>query len=288
MRPFAVWNPSTDERDNILSQHMNLYDGYATLNKTKTNLTPLNVYDPAGDKAGITVNNKGEVKVYTNVGINESINEEKSMCEQCGGTMKENVCEQCGSMNEADMTIDTSNLYDVQDEFDKHVDYVTGEGETNEYYPVSPVEPAYNFQSGGPEDVYGTLKDYDKEHPHHDYDSMEDVEKWNPSDDLLRMFGKQTDSDSPSDTFQYDAGDKNRLGDAGLGQDTENDMDLSSVSPGYDFESGGAYGGGSFPNYGDEDDDLVEMEEELDEDLKESFNSNKKQILEMFQRMNRF
>jgi hypothetical protein len=202
--------------------------------------------------------------------------------------MKENVCEQCGSMNEADMTIDTSNLYDVQDEFDKHVDYVTGEGETNEYYPVSPVEPAYNFQSGGPEDVYGTLKDYDKEHPHHDYDSMEDVEKWNPSDDLLRMFGKQTDSDSPSDTFQYDAGDKNRLGDAGLGQDTENDMDLSSVSPGYDFESGGAYGGGSFPNYGDEDDDLVEMEEELDEDLKESFNSNKKQILEMFQRMNRF
>jgi hypothetical protein len=267
---------------------MNLYDGYATLNKTNTNLTPLNVYDPAGDKAGITVNNKGEVKVYTNVGINESINEEKSMCEQCGGTMKENVCEQCGSMNEADMTIDTSNLYDVQDEFDKHVDYVTGEGETNEYYPVSPVEPAYNFQSGGPEDVYGTLKDYDKEHPHHDYDSMEDVEKWNPSDDLLRMFGKQTDSDSPSDTFQYDAGDKNRLGDAGLGQDTENDMDLSSVSTGYDFESGGAYGGGSFPNYGDEDDDLVEMEEELDEDLKESFNSNKKQILEMFQRMNRF
>jgi hypothetical protein len=78
------------------------------------------------------------------------------------------------------------------------------------------------------------------------------------------------------------------MGDAGLGQDTENDMDLSSVSPGYDFESGGAYGGGSFPNYGDEDDDLVEMEDELDEDLKESFVSNKKQILEMFQRMNRF
>lgn len=288
MRPFAVWNPSPDEKESILSQHMSLYDGYATLNKTNTNLTPLNVYDPAGDKGGVVVNNKGEVKAYTNVGINESLNEAKGMCEQCGGKMNEDMCEQCGWMNEGDMTLDTSNLYDVQDKFDKHVDYVTGEGETNEDYPISPVQPAYTFQSGGPEDVYGTLKDYDKKHPYHSYDSMEDVEKWDPSDDVKKMFGLPVDSDAPSDTFQYDAGDLNRMGDAGLGQDTENDMDLGSASSGYDFDSGGPYGGGSFPDTEGDDDDLVEMEEEIDEDLRESFQENKKVILEMFQRMNKF
>jgi hypothetical protein len=34
-------------------------------------MTPLTVYDPAGDKEGVTVDNKGNVKTYTNVGINE-------------------------------------------------------------------------------------------------------------------------------------------------------------------------------------------------------------------------
>jgi tetrahydromethanopterin S-methyltransferase subunit E len=52
-------------------------------------------YDFAGDKDGMVVNNKGEVKKYTNMGINEQV-EGKEMCEQCGGRMTEGICEQCG------------------------------------------------------------------------------------------------------------------------------------------------------------------------------------------------
>jgi hypothetical protein len=71
------------------------------------------------------------------------------------------------------------------------------------------------------------------------------------------------------------------MGDEGLGQDTENDMDLQKVDTGYNFVSGGSEGGDVFPN---EDD----IDEEVDEDLKESFTEQRKLTLEMFQRLSRF
>jgi hypothetical protein len=63
---------SKSERQNILDQHKSLYDGYVTLQNNPSNLTPLYVQDFANDKVGITVNNQGVVKPYTNMGINES------------------------------------------------------------------------------------------------------------------------------------------------------------------------------------------------------------------------
>jgi hypothetical protein len=310
---------SNEERENILDKHKHVYNGYRTLNPNPVaNEQPLYTQDFANDKEGLVVNNKGEVKAYTNMGINEAkkrkpylandemnkeevdefytfdisdeeieqkrqerqdeldsalsifgkkedndddeLFESNHMCEQCGGKMYENVCEQCDS-NES-LEEDMSEDLDIGD-------------------VASSVEPAYQFQSHGPEDVYGTLKDYDSEHPHHDYDSMEDVEKYDPSDDLSSMFGDLSDGmafgGGPSDTFQYDAGDVNRMGDEGLGQDTENDMDLSNVKPAYDFESDGAL------NVYEDD-----IEEEVDEDLKESFSKQRNLTLEMFQRMGKF
>lgn len=61
---------SDQERQDILKKHQELYNGYAVGN-VPTNMTPLTVYDPAGDKGGITVTNKGDVKQYTNNRINE-------------------------------------------------------------------------------------------------------------------------------------------------------------------------------------------------------------------------
>ena len=61
---------SDQERQDILKKHQELYNGYAVGN-VPTNITPLTVYDSAGDKGGITVTNKGEVKQYTNNRINE-------------------------------------------------------------------------------------------------------------------------------------------------------------------------------------------------------------------------
>ena len=57
-----------------MNQHKNVYDGYVT-NYAKPSEQPLYVQDFANDKDGITVSNKGVVKRYTNMGINENIDE---------------------------------------------------------------------------------------------------------------------------------------------------------------------------------------------------------------------
>jgi len=59
-----------EERQSIIKQHSTVYDGYSTGN-VQSNMTPLTVYDATKDKGGITVDNKGNVKQYTNNRINE-------------------------------------------------------------------------------------------------------------------------------------------------------------------------------------------------------------------------
>jgi hypothetical protein len=250
MNAFFV-GVTPEEKENILNKHRHVYNGYRTLNPSPVaNEQPLYTQDFANDKEGLVVNNKGEVKAYTNMGINEA-KKRKSYVE-----VEEEMCEQCGEMEE------DLDMGDV----------------------ASSVEPAYQFQSHGPEDVYGTLKDYDSEHPHHDYDSMEDVERYDPSSDLSDMFGDLSDGmafgGEPSDTFQHDAGDVDREGDEGLGQDTENDMDLSMIKSPYTFTSDGAEEGDDYSEFN--------VEEEVDEDLQESFTKQRNLTLEMFQRMGKF
>jgi hypothetical protein len=63
---------SKDEKDNILDQHKHLYDGYVTKYNQESNQTPIYVQDLANDKMGITLDNKGNVKNYTNFRVNES------------------------------------------------------------------------------------------------------------------------------------------------------------------------------------------------------------------------
>ena len=70
---------TNEERTNILDQHKTIYDGYVTEYAQGENKQPLYVQDYANDKGGITVNNKGEVKPYGNVGINESIDSRLDM-----------------------------------------------------------------------------------------------------------------------------------------------------------------------------------------------------------------
>ncbi len=248
---FLSINP--DEKENILQRHREVYNGYKTLNPAAVeNQQPLYTQDFANDKMGLVVNNKGEVKQYTNMGINESFTKK---------LVTEEMCEQCS-----------------QDMEEEELDEITADD-----MDVSDVESAYQFQSHGPEDVYGTMKDYDSEHPHHDYNSMEDVMDYDFSDDLKNMFPDLADGfafgDEPTDTFQHDAGDVDREGDEGLGQDTENDMDLGSVKGGYTFNSDG-----SDDPYNESED----IEEEIDENLRESFREKRKLVMEMMNRMSKF
>jgi hypothetical protein len=64
------FNMTNEERDNILNQHKEIYDGYVT-QYAKPNEQPLYVQDFANDKNGITVSNKGNVGEYRHMNINE-------------------------------------------------------------------------------------------------------------------------------------------------------------------------------------------------------------------------
>ena len=297
---------SNEERENILNKHKHVYNGYKTLNPNPVeNEQPLFVQDFANDKGGLVVNNKGEVKSYTNMGINEARKRKPYLADE---EMKEGEVDEFfyfdvedeetkeKKQKERQQDLDSAlSIFGKKDdeEIDEEMCEQCGSDESLEEDMsedldigdvASSVEPAYQFQSHGPEDVYGTLKDYDSEHPHHDYDSMEDVERYDPSDDLSAMFGDLSDGmafgGGPSDTFQHDAGDVDREGDEGLGQDTENDMDLSMIKSPYTFSSDGAEEGDDYSEFN--------VEEEVDEDLKESFSKQRNLTLEMFQRMGKF
>jgi hypothetical protein len=150
-----------------------------------SNTQPLYVYDPAGDKDGLVVNNKGEVKKYTNFGINEQV-EEKSMCEQCGGQMAEGICEQCGPNEEIEEG--TGKLDDIYNEKDLNISH----GD-------------FDYVEGGGND-YGTFegmhKNLYKEDDVIDDDGFEDIEL--STDELGEQGGNVDDMDTDSVEPAYD------------------------------------------------------------------------------------
>jgi hypothetical protein len=69
---------TNEERDNILDQHKEVYDGYVTSYVQPEKNQQLYTQDFANDKQGLTVNNKGEVTAYKNMNINEMRFDNKS------------------------------------------------------------------------------------------------------------------------------------------------------------------------------------------------------------------
>jgi hypothetical protein len=211
---FGLGQLSATEKQDILDQHKSLYNGYQTMQPQVSNTQPLYTYDFAGDKDGMVVNNKGEVKKYTNMGINEQY-EKAGVCEQCGGTMREDVCEQCGGKMEGEVEEGVGKLDDIYDEEDLNpsagFDYIEGpsnsvdtfekmhknlykedeyEDDDNEDdgdenlqvgdqldeqgytgggnapdMDISNIEPAYNFRSNGPDEVYPTEGEMEEQAP---------------------------------------------------------------------------------------------------------------------------
>ena len=316
---YGIGQLSAAEKSDILNQHKSLYNGYQTMQPQVSNTQPLYVYDPAGDKDGLVVNNKGEVKKYTNFGINEQV-EEKSMCEQCGGQMTEGECTECGY---GQMEEETGHLDDIYKEKDlnlSHGDFDYVEGGGNDYgtfegmhknlykeddvidddgfedmelstdeldeqggnaddMDTDSVEPAYDFESNGPGDVY-PVNEYDDEEV--EYEKMESAF----SDEIYEV-------------------------DVSGSQGIYGDMD-----PAYDFDSDGPGSAGPYQRFSynedeDEEDDSFEFDfdefdprdksweeikahtgdddwSEIDEDIMEDFTIQKNKISEMFNRMNRY
>jgi hypothetical protein len=143
---FGLGQLSATEKSDILNQHKSVYNGYQTMQPQVSNTQPLTVYDFAGDKEGMVVNNKGEVKRYTNMGINEQVetNEvcddcgamemSESECSECGGMMYEGECSECGWKGQMDEeTGHLDDIYKVRDLNLKHGDFDYVEGGGNDY-----------------------------------------------------------------------------------------------------------------------------------------------------------
>jgi hypothetical protein len=97
---FGLGQLSATEKSDILDQHKSLYNGYQTMQPQVSNTQPLYTYDFAGDKDGMVVNNKGEVKKYTNMGINEQVNQSTGPYDECfisQGIPKEKIPQFCKS-----------------------------------------------------------------------------------------------------------------------------------------------------------------------------------------------
>jgi hypothetical protein len=82
MANYFFNNISKEERQNILDKHKTVYDGFVTEYGQSINNQPLYVQDFANDKGGITVSNKGVVKNYTNMNINENYESLSDMNEE--------------------------------------------------------------------------------------------------------------------------------------------------------------------------------------------------------------
>ena len=159
---FGLGQLSAAEKSDILDQHKSLYNGYQTMQPQVSNTQPLYTYDFAGDKDGLVVNNKGEVKKYTNMGINEQV-EGKEMCEQCGGRMTEGICEQCGSGDMEEGVGKLDDIYDVNDLGDNDFDYVEGGG--NDYGTFEKMHHMKKIKSEG-----------EYKNPDNENDGFEDLE----------------------------------------------------------------------------------------------------------------
>ncbi len=392
---FSNGQISEDEKKNILDQHRELYNGYQSLHPKVNNEQPLFVQDFANDKVGAVVNNKGVVKPYTNIGINESIVSdyedeigtdevdqeafdnsevteggeclecgsgymeedednlpdsnlfESGKCSECGGLMQEGECMECGwkgNMEEDDcLDCDDkemkegkgklSDIYSVEDlNPDAGFDYIEGssndedtfEGMHKNLYEqgytgggnapdmdISLVDPAYDFESEGPEMGDGP---FDEEADDMDLDKDQEWSAYDFKSDGPTDGGDAypTNEDKEYEVMESAFADLDEVDISGS-QGVYGDME-----PAYDFDSEGPGSAGPyqrrFDGYtvgDDKDENELEIDfdkfdprdkswEEItsytgedefgsvDEEIKESFVTQRNKIVEMFERMKRF
>ena len=178
------------EKDNILDQHKHIYDGYVTKYNQQSNQTPLYVQDLANDKMGLTVNNKGVVKPYSNMNINET----HTGSDMIGGDPQSQSNMKYRHLKNG--TVDFDNFSDTN---------LVDKDTMNDNYP-SPNENEQEYVS------YGNFKDemsQNLDQYEYDIDELEDY-----STDGLYSDNDETEDDETEDDEDYNFSD---------------DLDISSV-----------------------------------------------------------
>jgi len=274
---FGLGQLSPSEKSDILDQHKQVYNGYKSMLPQVSNTQPLYVQDYANDKNGITVNNKGEVKHYTNFGINEQVSKE-SMCE-CGGMMYEGVCNECGSSYMEEETNEGSGepeMCECGGMMDEGVCNECGSGYMEE--ETGHLDDIYNVEDFDPKAGFDYI-----EGPSNDVDTFEGMHKKLYEDEELDELGtdelkkgKKYKYDLPSfndeiefdDEFEDEKGGekmykfkgknnishllpgkhiKDFVGDLEEQGGNAADMDVDNVDLEFDFESEGPGMGNSYP-----------------------------------------
>jgi hypothetical protein len=180
---------TNEERTSILDQHKHVYDGYVT-NYAKPNEQPLYTQDFANDKGGVTINNKGQVTTYKNMGINESIVEND---EEEDDSYMVSVGEQLDMIGDGEDDLEHGTFEDDDDTdimliSPEHDEY---DNEEDDYKDLSMYNPYYGddedpeFEDMDIEDVLGLSNDDDEEEDEIISSLQEQVNK---SLDMFRRF----------------------------------------------------------------------------------------------------
>jgi len=253
---FGLGQLSAAEKSDILNQHKSVYNGYQTMQPEVSNTQPLYVYDFAGDKEGLVVNNKGEVKKYTNMGINEQV-ETKEVCDECGsmimdgicnecgsgymeeemtkgsetcecgGTMYEGMCNECGSGYMEEETGHLDDIYKVRDLNLKHGDFDYVEGGGNDYGTFEGMHK--NLYKEDREDmlssIINSLTDDSED------DGFVDVEDFEPADEFIDT--EDSDDDDDDDFMDFESSyTEDGVDDTDNEDDGYEDLNASEVTDG--------------------------------------------------------
>lgn len=288
---FAAGRLTQEEKDNILSQHRHVYDGYRTMQPEVKNEQPLYVQDFAKDKVGAVISNKGTVKGYTNVGINEST-ENKEVCDECGALMMEGECSECGWKGEVgameehaedgdpsfmDQVKDTAKdvgmfiasnpeiLAALEEDTDEEVCECGGimkEGECSECGWKSEMEEKY--ETGHLDDIY----DEQDLNPNAEFDYVKGASN------KTNAFYVKEQADDYLDNFEDPDNEDDGFEDINASEVTDEieeqggnapDFDISNVDSAYNFQSNGPMAGGDvYPVYEDSDEECDECWEKME------------------------
>jgi len=253
MKIWGLGQISADEKNDILSKHREIYNGYQTMQPKVENTQPLFVQDFANDKGGLVVNNKGEVKPYTNMGINEQstiptkqLVEEQEMCNECGGgTIYEGICEQCGSkmegISEDDMTLgDEVPSFDTEGNFLGMAKPNGDMEETTEGYKTGKLDDIYNVRDLDLKGHFDYVQGDDNyEGSFEQQHGMKRITN-EVDDDFVDNFedpDNENDATVGSDDLQIDSSEMYEQGFTGGGNAP--DTDLSNIKSAYNFKTKG-------------------------------------------------
>ena len=192
---------TNEEKNNILDQHKEIYDGYVTRYAQPEKNQPLYTQDYANDKEGVTVNNKGDVSSYKTMKINEMHADGKST----GLFSKEEPKEQGH--------ISPGSQYEPEESF---------ESEEDEGHYVSMGEQLDMIGDGDDDLEHGTFEDDE------DFEELED-DSFN-DDDIMVL----TNPDDSDDDFDLNIIDLFGLDDDEFENEEQDDI-ISNITESLDM-----------------------------------------------------